>query len=293
MNKIPKSPHGCDFSRVKPWYLDQQAQYLRQTILMSRYDTPEARSLFHRQCFNLEGKIRLENSSLPGLLSTIRPGIKQVFERVDLAAPGPKGLSGDAAVDEVEQRFKHFITNVSRFPRRHGCFVDNADAYTQTVPALQRSAISRQNTLIVVPSYFDFVRLIDHFRKDDKISYTSISEYSSNSEISRARTMFFKGKKSFMVVTERFHFYRRYKLRGAKTIVFYALPEHAQFYTEFMETPFLPGRNGDGDEVDVDVEEVSSRVLVSRFDALKLERVIGSQDARQILSRGDDRFVYA
>lgn len=79
---------------------------------MSRFDTPEARSLFHRQCFNLEGKIRLENNDHPGILSTIRPGIKQVFERVDLAAPGPKGLSGDAAVDEVEQRFKHFITNV-------------------------------------------------------------------------------------------------------------------------------------------------------------------------------------
>jgi U3 small nucleolar RNA-associated protein 25 len=61
-----------------------------------------------------------------------------------------------------------------------------------------------------------------------------------------------------------------------------------------MQTPFLPGRSG-GQEVEgeVDPEEVSSRVLVSRFDALKLERVIGSKDARQILSRGDERFVYA
>lgn len=80
---------------------------------MSRFDTPEARYLFHRQCLNLEGKIRLDSGDLPGVLSTIRPGVKQVFERVDLETPGAKGLSGDAAVDEVEQRFKHFITNVS------------------------------------------------------------------------------------------------------------------------------------------------------------------------------------
>lgn len=112
LNKIPQSPHGCDFSRVKPWYLDQQAKYLRQTVLMSRYDTPEARSLFHRQCFNLEGKIRLEKTDFAGLLSSVRPGVKQTFERVDLGAEQKKGLSGDAAVDEVEQRFKHFTTQV-------------------------------------------------------------------------------------------------------------------------------------------------------------------------------------
>lgn len=130
-------------------------------------------------------------------------------------------------------------------------------------------------------------------RKDDKISYAGISEYSSNSEISRARTLFFKGKKNFLVVTERFHFYRRYKLRGARTIVFYSLPEHARFYAEFMQTPFLHAQKGTEGEGEVDVEDVSARVLVSRFDALKLERVVGTSDARQILGRGDERFVYA
>lgn len=112
LNKIPKSPHGCDFSRVKPWYLDQNAQYLRQTILMSRYDTPEARALFHRQCLNLEGKVRLDKSDHAGVLSSIKQGVKQTFERVDLE--GVKGMSGDAAIDEVEQRFKHFTTKVSK-----------------------------------------------------------------------------------------------------------------------------------------------------------------------------------
>jgi U3 small nucleolar RNA-associated protein 25 len=165
----------------------------------------------------------------------------------------------------------------------------------QTLPALQRSAISRQNTLIIVPSYFDFVRLTDYLRRSEtKISHTSISEYSSNSEISRARTTFFKGKKDFLIVTERFHFYRRYKLRGAKTLMFYSLPEHAQFYAEFATTPFLPSRKEGGEEeADVDVEDVSTRVLFSRFDALRLERVVGSKDARRMLSSGEDRFVFA
>jgi len=121
---------------------------------------------------------------------------------------------------------------------------------------------------------------------------TLTTRYSSNAEISRARTLFFKGKKSFLLVTERFHFYRRYKLRGAKTIVFYSLPDHAQFYAEFMQTPFLPGRNGQGELVDVDEAEVSSRVLISRFDVLKLERVVGSEDARQMLGSGEGRFEY-
>ena len=116
--------------------------------------------------------------------------------------------------------------------------------------------------------------------------------YSSNAEISRARTLFFKGKKAFLMVSERFHFYRRYKLRGAKTLVFYGLPEHAQFYAEFMQTPFLPGRNGQGELVNIDEGEVRSRVLYSRFDALKLERIAGSDNSKRMMASEDARFEF-
>ncbi|WRT68504.1 uncharacterized protein IL334_005480 [Kwoniella shivajii] len=266
MNKIPKSPHGCDFSRVKPWYLESQAQYLRQTILFSRYDTPESRALFNRHCHNLQGKIRLEKTDYNGVLGRVRRGVRQVFERIDLE--GSEGLNG--AVEEVDTRLEWFTK--------------------KTIPLLLRSAISRQNTLIVVPSYFDFVRLNNYLRKNDVVSYAAISEYSSNSEIGKARTLFFKGKKAFLIVTERFHFYRRYKIRGAKTLVFYSLPDHAQFYSEFMATPFL-GSKGVG-EVEVDEAEVSSRVLFSRFDALKLERVVGSGSSRQLLTSGEPSFQF-
>jgi U3 small nucleolar RNA-associated protein 25 len=261
MNKIPNNPHGCDFSRVKPWYLDNQAKFLRQSILISRYDTPEFRSLFNKSLLNVQGKIRVERTDFDGVLGHVRKGVKQVFTR----------LRGEDALEELEIRFKLFTET--------------------TLPALMKSAVSSSNTLIVVPSYFDFVRVTGHMRKMDKISFAAISEYSSNQEISAARTGFFKGKKSFLVITERFHFYRRYRLRGAKTIVFYALPEHADFYAEFMASPFLPSATGK-QTIDIDEAEVTSRVAYSKFDYLKLERIVGTENAKRMITDDESKFTF-
>ncbi|RSH88852.1 rRNA-binding ribosome biosynthesis protein utp25 [Saitozyma podzolica] len=270
LNEIPKSPHGCDFSRVKPWYLESQAKYLRQTILLSRFDSPENRNLLNTHCHNLAGRLRLEKADAhDGVLGRVRSGVRQVFERVDEQG----GMGGEEAVEEGERRLSWFTK--------------------KTIPALLRSAISRQNTLIVIPSYFDFVRVTNHLRKTDSVSYVAISEYSSNAEISRARTLFFKSKKSFLVVTERFHFYRRYLLRGAKTIVWYQPPEHAQFYAEFLRTPFLPSSKAESEtDVEIDEGEVSCRTLFNRFDALRMERVVGSENWRKITGSGEARFEF-
>ncbi|KAI9637456.1 uncharacterized protein MKK02DRAFT_23689 [Dioszegia hungarica] len=272
MSLVPESPHGCDFSRVKPWYLDKQAKYIRQTILLSRYDSPEARALFSHQCHNLAGKVRTEKADYEGVMTRVREGVKQTFERVDMDLKG-----GEGAVEEVEKRLAFFTK--------------------KTIPALLRSAVSRQNTLIIIPSYFDFVRITHFLRKNQLISFAAISEYSSNSEISRARTLFFKGKKPFLLMTERFHFYRRYRIRGAKTIVWYQPPEHAQFYSETLETPFLPSQGGgaaasgaseDG-EAEVDEGEVSARVLWSKFDKLRLERIVGGANWRRMIGSGEGK----
>jgi len=63
--------------------------------------------------------------------------------------------------------------------------------------------------MIFVPSYFDFVRVRKHL-KALELSFAVLSEYSSNQDISRARQSFFAGDKAFLVMTERFHFFRRY-----------------------------------------------------------------------------------
>jgi U3 small nucleolar RNA-associated protein 25 len=129
-----------------PRRLSCRAKFLRQSILISRYDTPEFRSLFNKSLLNVQGKIRVERTDFDGVLGHVRKGVKQVFTR----------LRGEDALEELEIRFKLFTET--------------------TLPALMKSAVSSSNTLIVVPSYFDFVRVTGYMRKMDKISFAAISE---------------------------------------------------------------------------------------------------------------------
>jgi len=154
----------------------------------------------------------------------------------------------------LEKRFSHF-TN-------------------QLLPPVLKSAVQSANTVILVPSSLDFVRIQNHFRKQ-QLSFAVLSEYSTNQDISRARQAFFSGKKSFLIITERFHFYRRYKIRGIRNLIFYGPPDHAAFYTEFLSYPFLD----DG----VEPSDVTCRVLYSRYDWFRVERIAGTKGARHLI----------
>jgi U3 small nucleolar RNA-associated protein 25 len=53
------------------------------------------------------------------------------------------------------------------------------------------------------------------------------------------------------------------------------------------------GVSGEGEgEQEVDEGEISARVLFSRFDVMRLERVVGSVDARRMLGSGEARFEF-
>jgi U3 small nucleolar RNA-associated protein 25 len=73
---------------------------------------------------------------------------------------------------------------------------------------LRESASAHSHILIFVASYLDFVRLRNWFDKQEE-SFEYICEYSSAKEISRARTEFFHGRVRYLIVTERYHFFRR------------------------------------------------------------------------------------
>ncbi|KAJ8076353.1 rRNA-binding ribosome biosynthesis protein utp25 [Marasmius tenuissimus] len=242
LNKLPKESHDTDFSRVKPWFLDGHAEYLRQSVLLSAYETPETRALFNNNLKNVAGRIRQERRWSP---IDVPEGLHQDFVRFDCVSPQ----------DEADKRFNYFTT--------------------QVLPAVLKSAVQSTNTVIFIPSYFDFLRVQNHFRTLTGTSYAVLSEYSSNQDISRARQAFFLGQKSFLLITERFHFYKRYKIRGIRNIIFYGPPDHPQFYSEFLSYPFLD----DG----VESSDVTCRVLYSKYDWFRLERIAGTEAAAELI----------
>jgi U3 small nucleolar RNA-associated protein 25 len=91
-------------------------------------------------------------------------------------------------------------------------------------------------------------------------------------------------------------------LRGAKTFVFYAPPIHPLYYPEVLAFPFtapssLPSFQPSGD-ADVDESELSAHVVFSKYDVLRVERIVGTKDARKMCgldaegASGERRFTF-
>jgi U3 small nucleolar RNA-associated protein 25 len=66
-------------------------------------------------------------------------------------------------------------------------------------------------------------------------------------------------------------------LRGVRNLIFYALPDHPQFYTEFLSYPFL--------DHEVESTDVTCRALFSKWDWFRLERIVGTKKAAELLER--------
>ncbi|KAI9256181.1 hypothetical protein BY458DRAFT_461414 [Sporodiniella umbellata] len=258
LNLIPKETHGCDISRIKSWYLDGKAKYLRQTLLFADYLTPEFNALFNKHFKNVSGKLKVKQGCEEGTILDVIPQIQQTFTRIE--APS---LS---AIHDI--RYKYFIE--------------------KTLPALRKSAIMQSHTLILIPSYFDFVRVRNYF-EDNRYSYEACSEYASGGQITRARAQFFHGRCDFMLYTERLHFFRRYNIRGAFHVVFYGLPDNPAYYAEIVNFLGLKFNQVSAAEE----ATFSCTALFSKYDFLKAERIVGTEKARKMCTAQKNVFMFS
>ncbi|KAL3513649.1 hypothetical protein ACH5RR_026366 [Cinchona calisaya] len=200
LNRLPVKQHGTDIMRIRPWYLDGQAQFYRQTILLGSHLNPDINSLFNRHCLNYGGKVKLM-CPYKGVLPKVLIPVRQIYERFD----------ADSIADADDARFQYFCKKV--FPK----IKDSIQG----------------GVMLFVSSYFEFVRL-RNFLKSQEASFCLLGEYSKQSDISRARVWFFQGQRKIMLYTERAHFYHRYKIRAMQTLIIYSLPERKEFYPEIV-----------------------------------------------------------
>lgn len=132
--------------------------------------------------------------------------------------------------------------------------------------------------MLFISSYFEFVRL-RNFVKSQNASFCLLGDYTEPSDISRARVWFFEGKRKMILYTERSHFYHRYKIRGIQNLIIYSLPERKEFYPEIVN--MLEGS-----------QNMTCTVLFSRFDMLRLERIVGSDPAKKMVKSEKGVFVF-
>uniref|UniRef100_A0A673BYI0 U3 small nucleolar RNA-associated protein 25 homolog n=1 Tax=Sphaeramia orbicularis TaxID=375764 RepID=A0A673BYI0_9TELE len=242
MNLQPLDSHGVDFSRVRMWNLNNWAKHYRQTLIFSSIQDPQINNIFSKHCTNYRGQIATKNMPKVGSICQVLVQLPHVFQMF----PSDSFMNQDA-------RFQFFVDKV--------------------LPQYRDSVMS--HTLIYIPSYFDYVRLRNYMKKEE-MNFVSICEYSSKSEVSRARHFFQKGGKQFLLFTERFHFYKRYTIKGIQNLIFYGLPSYPHFYSEVCN---MLAEGGQGEEA-----SWTCTALYSRYDAHKLAAISGAQRAGQMLS---------
>ncbi|KAM6128497.1 LOW QUALITY PROTEIN: U3 small nucleolar RNA-associated protein 25 homolog [Pterocles gutturalis] len=238
MNLLPLDSHGVDFSRVRMLNLNNWSKYC-QTLLFSALQEPQINFVFNKHCFNYVGQVAVRNVPLSGSISHVVVQLPHVFRRLEV----------ENLTSVIDARFQFF----------------------NKVLLSTRDAIM-SHTLIYVPSYFDYVRLRNYFKKED-LNFTHICEYTKKG-VCRARRFFLKGEKQFLLFTERFHFYKRYTIKGIRNLIFYELPTYCHFYSEICNM-MKATDNG--------VDARTCTVLYSKYDAQKLAAVVGIDRTAQML----------
>ncbi|XP_013029538.3 U3 small nucleolar RNA-associated protein 25 homolog [Anser cygnoides] len=242
INLLPLDSHGVDFSRVRMLSLNNWSKYYRQTLLFSALQDPQINSIFNKHCFNYTGQVAVRNVPLIGSISRVVVQLPHVFRRIE----------AENLTSVIDTRFQFFIDKV--------------------LPEYRDAIMS--HTLIYVPSYFDYVRLRNYFKKED-LNFAHTCEYTKKGGICRARRFFLNGDKQFLLLTERFHFYKRYTIKGIRNLIFYELPTYSHFYSEICNMMKATDSGVDA--------TWTCTVLYSKYDAQKLAAVVGIDRTAQML----------
>nr|CAD7194998.1 unnamed protein product [Timema douglasi] len=243
----PRESHGTDFARVRSWAVNGWTRYYRQSMVFSSLTLPEMNSLFNKKCRNYAGKVRVINPVISGTICQVVVQLPQVFQK----------LQASSSLQLIEARFDYFVKKV--------------------LPQYKDSIMS--HVLVFIPSYFDYVRIRNYFKRED-MSFVQICEYSKENKIARARDMFFHDEAHFLLYSERFHFFNRLRIKGIRHILFYQPPTFPHFYSEMcnLMQEANQSRHSGADS------NMTVTVLYSKYDVQQLAAVVGTERASRMVT---------
>jgi U3 small nucleolar RNA-associated protein 25 len=91
LNLLPKESHGCDFSRVKEFILDGKQKQVRQTIVFSRFNTPELNFITNNHCTNYAGYCKVAKA-FDGSINQVTINVPQVHPLTRCSSESPSAM---------------------------------------------------------------------------------------------------------------------------------------------------------------------------------------------------------
>jgi U3 small nucleolar RNA-associated protein 25 len=252
-NQLPEHDHDTDFSRIRPYFLNEKSMEHRQLIITTHFNDPKIQSLMREFGKSCAGNVRVKKQWGEGCVSLVTSKIHQVFQMIK-----PASFETDS-----DERFNYFRDKVLS----------------------QILRLDQKHTLIITPSYLDYVRIRNELLRQEA-SAVFVSEYSRDSEISRGRSRFFHGQKSILLYSGRSHFFRRFLIRGALHIIFYSIPEYPHFYNEIVNVL------GSGLSETAKDTGMSCTVLTSKYEQIALERVVGTSRVEYMMTSKKSVFMF-
>ncbi|KAH8233263.1 hypothetical protein KR026_006034 [Drosophila bipectinata] len=252
----PQKLPDTNCQRVRTWCLSGASSFYRQTLLFASHELPEFRAVLNSKCSNYQGKVRVSNLVEHGDIRNVLTPIQQVFRRIACS-------NVESTFDD---RFQYFVKHI--------------------VPQFSKPGFS--HCMLYVPSYFDYVRIRNHF-KAEMISFVQINEYTKKEKISRARDIFFHSGASVLLYSERAHFFRRTRIKGIRNLIIYQPPNFPHFYSEMINLMLESNQNprdGLGDAMSVSV-------LYTKYDLLSLSNIVGSENAVKLTSGKKDSYLFS
>lgn len=290
LNCSPKNFEGLkvDFSRIRMWSINDQAQYLTQVMSFGRYLTPEIMSI-------VKGSKNLMNGST--LFKSINDETVLTKTKMDLIKRGLINRQVSLRQTFLKFKFKSIIDEPN----------DRFEFFKSVLlPQISTKLSYNFGTLLYIPSYIDYMRVVEYLENDTKVPFVAIDEYSSRSKLDSNRTHFQRASShaKLLVYTERLHFYKRYDLKGVRNVIFYQLPTDPIFYKEVLKfigdekvrvdneirMKELREEEEGLDDLQMDLNLCSVKVAFDQLDLMKLEKIVGLKNTHDLIKSDNEIF---